>query len=249
MSDRKDGHATLSVDRPHGKAGEVVVPGDEIAAGAGDGSRLVASQADREQVLDALKAAFVQGRLAKDEFDLRVGKVLVTYAELDALTADIPAALTAAQPSGAARESHNKRLVQRGTATGAGASVVLVGASVLAANGSPVLGLVIGGVVGAFMTVLLAGLLTLLSWVLEKGSRRRPSQGLPPGASGRTSQRLAPVDPAGSLSELSPVPPHTAEAIRSGLSRPPVSRLRPPRQWRIACAQARPKIAGPLAGY
>jgi len=98
MSDRKDGHATLSVDRAHGKAGEVAVPGDEIAAGAGDGSRLVASQADREQVLDALKAAFVQGRLAKDEFDLRVGKVLATYAELDALTADIPAALTAAQP-------------------------------------------------------------------------------------------------------------------------------------------------------
>ena len=29
------------------------MPGDEIAAGAGDGSRLVASQADREQVLDA----------------------------------------------------------------------------------------------------------------------------------------------------------------------------------------------------
>jgi hypothetical protein len=67
-------------------------------------------------VLDALKAAFVQGRLAKDEFDLRVGKVLATYAELDALTADIPAALTAAQLSGPARESHNKRLVQRGTA-------------------------------------------------------------------------------------------------------------------------------------
>ena len=187
MADRKDGHATLSVDRAHGKAGEVAVPGDEIAAGAGDGSRLVASQADREQVLDALKAAFVHGRLAKDEFDLRVGKVLATYAELDALTADIPAALTAAQPSGPARESHNKRLVQRGTAAGAGASVVFAGASVLVANGSPVLGLVIGGVAGAFMTVLLAGLLTLLSWVLEKGSGRRPSRGLPPGASGRTS--------------------------------------------------------------
>ena len=72
------------------------MPGDEIAAGAGDGSRLVASQADREQVLDALKAAFVQGRLAKDEFDLRVGKVLGDLrGDSDALTADIPAALTA----------------------------------------------------------------------------------------------------------------------------------------------------------
>ena len=249
MTNRKERHATLSVDRAHGKGGEVVVPGDEIAAGAGGGNRLVASQADREQVLDALKAAFVQGRLAKDEFDLRVGKVLATYAELDALTADIPAGVTAAQPPEAARESHNKRLVQRGTAAGAGASVVLAGALMLAATGSPVLGLVIGGVVGAFMTVLLAGLLTLLSWVLEKGSRRRPSERLPLGAGGRSSRRLASADPAGRPSEISPVPPHKTEATRSGLSRTPVSRLQPRRQWCIAYAQPRLKIAGPSAGH
>jgi hypothetical protein len=52
---------------------------------------MIASGADREQALDALKAAFVQGRLTKHEFDHRVGRVLfATYAELDALTADIP---------------------------------------------------------------------------------------------------------------------------------------------------------------
>ncbi len=33
-----------------------------------------ASHADREQVIGLLKTAFVQGRLAKDEFDLRVGR-------------------------------------------------------------------------------------------------------------------------------------------------------------------------------
>ena len=60
-------------------------------AGAGDHSPLRASRADREQVIDALKAAFVDGRLAKDEFDLRVGRVLAAHADLDALTADIPA--------------------------------------------------------------------------------------------------------------------------------------------------------------
>jgi hypothetical protein len=51
-----------------------------------------ASHADRDQVIDLLKAAFVQGRLAKDELDLRVGQVLAsrTYADLGALTADIP---------------------------------------------------------------------------------------------------------------------------------------------------------------
>ena len=71
----------------------MVEPGDEIA-GAGGDSRLIASQADREQVLDALKAAFVQGRLTKAEFDRRVGRALASYAELDTLTADIPAGRT-----------------------------------------------------------------------------------------------------------------------------------------------------------
>jgi hypothetical protein len=51
-------------------------------------------------VLDVFKAAFVQGLLTKDEFDMRVGQALVsrTYAELAALTADIPPGLVAAQP-------------------------------------------------------------------------------------------------------------------------------------------------------
>jgi hypothetical protein len=70
---------------------EVVEPGDEIPAAADDGSHMIASGADRQQALDALKAAFVQGRLTKQEFDQRVGRVLLaTHAELDALTADIP---------------------------------------------------------------------------------------------------------------------------------------------------------------
>jgi hypothetical protein len=38
------------------------------AAGSGD---LRASHADREQVIGTLKAAFVHGRLARDEFGLR----------------------------------------------------------------------------------------------------------------------------------------------------------------------------------
>jgi len=67
-------------------------PGDEVAAGAGGHSLLRASHAQREQIIGVLKAAFVQGRLDKDEFDLRVGQALAsqTRAELAALTADIP---------------------------------------------------------------------------------------------------------------------------------------------------------------
>ena len=61
-------------------------PGDEIAAGAGGRGHLRASHADREQVIGTLKAAFVRGMLAKDEFDLRVGQTLAarTCAELAA---------------------------------------------------------------------------------------------------------------------------------------------------------------------
>jgi Domain of unknown function (DUF1707) len=68
-------------------------PGARTAAADGGRGRLRASHADREQVIDLLKAAFVQGRLDKDEFDARVGRALAsrTYADLAAVTADIPA--------------------------------------------------------------------------------------------------------------------------------------------------------------
>lgn len=83
-------------------------PGDEIAGAAGRG-HLRASHADREQVIDVLKVAFVQGMLAKGEFDERVGHAFAarTYADLAALTADLPAMQTTAQPlkpAGAAGE-------------------------------------------------------------------------------------------------------------------------------------------------
>jgi hypothetical protein len=49
-----------------------------------------------------LKAAFVQGRLAKDELDARAGEAFAarTYAELAAITADLPVGLIAALPPG-----------------------------------------------------------------------------------------------------------------------------------------------------
>ncbi len=185
-----------------------------MAAGAEGDSNLPTSHAGREQVLDALKAAFVQGRLAKDEFDLRVGQVLAAYAELDAVTADIPAGRTTAQPPETIRKSHNKKLIQRGTAAGAGASVALAGTIAVAARGNPVISLVVVGLVGVFVAMLLAGLLTLVSWVLEMVSSRQPSPGLPPGPGGKAVQRLASADSAGSSSEISRDPPHTAEAAR-----------------------------------
>jgi hypothetical protein len=54
---------------------------------------LRAAQADREQTITVLKAAYAQGRLTKDELEARAGQAFVsrTYAELAALTADLPA--------------------------------------------------------------------------------------------------------------------------------------------------------------
>ena len=68
-------------------------PGDRKAVGARGGGHLRASDADREQVIDTLKDAFVQGRLTMDDLGMRTGQALAsrTYAELTAITADIPA--------------------------------------------------------------------------------------------------------------------------------------------------------------
>jgi Domain of unknown function (DUF1707) len=61
---------------------------------------LRASDADREQVLEFLKTAFVQGRLTMDELDARAGQALVsrTYGELAELTADIPSGVARTLP-------------------------------------------------------------------------------------------------------------------------------------------------------
>jgi hypothetical protein len=79
--------------------------GETAAARAGRG-HLRAPHADREQVVDMLKVAFVDGRLTKDELETRAGRALAspTCEELAALTADLPAGLIVAPvPCRAAR--------------------------------------------------------------------------------------------------------------------------------------------------
>ena len=62
---------------------------------------MLASDADREQVVEILTAAFVQGRLTIDELRLRTGLALAsrTYAELSPMIADIPAPPLKAPPA------------------------------------------------------------------------------------------------------------------------------------------------------
>lgn len=68
-------------------------PGDEMAPRAGGHGHLRASDSDRTQVIDDLKAAYVDGLVTKDEFDARVSQALAsrTHAELALVTADLPA--------------------------------------------------------------------------------------------------------------------------------------------------------------
>src|SRR5512146_2999562 len=83
-------------------------PGDDKAA-TGNHGHMRLSAADRERVIDVLKAAFVEERLTKDELDVRVGQAYSsqTYAELAAVTADLPAGSAgtpAGQPAGTLAE-------------------------------------------------------------------------------------------------------------------------------------------------
>ena len=92
-------------------------PQDPAAAGR---DQLRAGHADREQVIEALKDAFVHGRLTRDELDVRAGQALAarTRADLAALTADIPGGPAAAGPVRRRRPCGPARLRPRRCAAG-----------------------------------------------------------------------------------------------------------------------------------
>jgi len=202
--------------------------GDEKAAAAAGRGRLRASQADREQVIDTLKAAFVQGRLDKDEFDTRVGEAFTarTYAELAVVTADIPVQpVRAPWPSPPVRP-RGDRTVSRGVS-------VIIAATV------PTAGLWAGAGLSqtdnAAVTVLLWtftivwwGILLLIGAVMlesRQQSKRSGGQRPPrptPGAGGKASLRPAPAAPAALFPQVGNGQRHIAEAARSDLPCRPV---------------------------
>jgi hypothetical protein len=102
-------------------------PGERGAAGAMGRGRLRASDADREQVVDTLKAAFVQGRLTRDQLVARAGQALVsrTYAELAAVTDGIPARLIGfVGPPPALPVERARKPVSKQVAAGAACAVI-----------------------------------------------------------------------------------------------------------------------------
>ena len=127
------------------------------ACGHAAGAGLRTSRADRERVIDLLKVAFVQGRLARDEFDARVGQALAsrTYAELAMVIADIPAELIAAPPRPPARTSGR---VSMNTAVTGGACVVAaanvgMGAALLTGSAVAVALMAVFTVIGVILAI------------------------------------------------------------------------------------------------
>ena len=109
-------------------------PADQIAARQG---RFRASHADREQVVGALQAAFVQGRLTADELDERVGQALAarTYADLGGLTADLPAdAAPARQPAPAQHQAAVRRPQNPAASFAVKAGAAAIGVTAIAAT-------------------------------------------------------------------------------------------------------------------
>jgi hypothetical protein len=206
-------------------------PGDEITPGAGRHLRV--SHADREQVIDMLKAAFVQGRLARDEFGLRVGQALAsqTYADLAALTADIPAGLTGVQPPEPAREPANKQAVTAVACVSAAWTGIWV--PLVVVDGIPSLAtLVLVVVLICVVPVSLAGFLLYHAW-LDKRAGRQSSRGLPPGAGGEAPWCRAPADPAGRRwPPVSRDLRQAAEAAPIGRPCPALPSWPPPHRWR-----------------
>ncbi len=156
---------------------------DEMAARAGDGGRLRASHDDREQVIGALQAAFVHGVLDKDEFDLRVSQTFAsrTYADLAAVTTDIPAGLSLARPPGPARGQNQPPLLRPGRVARA-ASVLYAGmwaALIVSPLGNdPRLAFALAW---TSTLVYLGTLLATAAAILELRRERRSGRQLPPG--------------------------------------------------------------------
>ena len=196
--------------------------GDEAEA-AGRG-HLRASHADREQVIGILKAAFVQGRLAKDELDARTGQAFAarTYAELAGLTADLPAGLADTEPARQAAGARARRPV--GNAARAGIWVVIAVAVPVVlsfATGGDQLFLLLTPFY--FTALAFLGAETLVSRHKKRSPRRQLPPGPAPGVSDPASPRLPPAGPAGRLPPAGQGPRYAAEAARRRLAPSPSS--------------------------
>lgn len=122
-----------------------------------------------------LKAAFVQGRLTKSELDARAGQAFAarTYADLAALTADLPAGLADAVPAGRAAQAHARKPM--GNAAKAGmCTVIAVAVAVIVSIPTGGMALFI------FAPFYFMGLLVAAAQILASRHDKRSRGQLPP---------------------------------------------------------------------
>ena len=227
-------------------------PQDPAAAG---NDQLRAGHADREQVIETLKTAFVHGRLTKDEFDVRVGQVLAsrTYQQLAALIADIPGGLTTAKPTAPARGQGGQPVLRPGPVVKA-ATALYAGVWVYAVffpkgEDGPSMFVTLtflGGFVYLIVLAICVGQMVALRREQRSGgqSPRRPAAG----AGGQASRRLPSADPGGELPPVDGGQQHTAEAARSRLPRQQSSGPRPGRPRSCECGARMPRGTRPVPG-
>ena len=212
----------------------MVGPGDEMAPRAGGHDLLRASDSDRAQVIDTLKAAYVYGLVTKDEFDARVSQTFVsrTHAELALVTADIPAGLAAAQqpprPAPARGNAPAHANVGPGDRAIIATAVFAVLALVIAVSAGPFASpvavlLVFGGAGSAFVSFFLLG-------TKMRGSRhdKRSSGQLPPQRGIETDPRVPSREISAASAEkpadaTKPLRRSGANAARNRLLRPRVA--------------------------
>jgi Domain of unknown function (DUF1707) len=220
-------------------------PGDETAAGTGGRGHLRASHADRERVVGTLKAAFVAGMLAKDEFDLRVGQALAarTYAELGVLTADIPAGLVPAQapkpalvqppPPSVADGKAAARMIATATAIPAALwAFVFFAPNSYTDNGGFFL-LITSSTVVWLIVLLLVGVDMHISRQQRRSGGKLPPRPGPRGTGGHPGARH-PLARTGTSPGSGHGPRHTAETAQSRHPGPTLAAPRPPLGRRYA---------------
>jgi len=151
--------------------------------------QLRAAHADREQVIDALKTAFVDGRLTKSELSARTGRALAarTYADLAVITADIPAEPAAAPPgqarppAPAIRRPLAKAAAISGVCLVVAAAAMLIGAHIAESSPGPTANHPL--VEALFLLALVAVMTSLLTVGLGAAAsveQRRSRRQLPP---------------------------------------------------------------------
>jgi hypothetical protein len=148
---------------------------DQLAAAWASLDGFLAGHADREHLIGLLKAAFTQGLLTKGELDRRVSQAFAarTFAELAAITADLPAAPASTQPA-----AHVATPAETAAAWSMGAAFLAVTLTAAAMFLRPGYFVLVAGII--FMVMVATG-----GQLVFSQHQRRSGRQLPPGGSVR----------------------------------------------------------------